>query len=101
MATGAVEIFSQEVVKMLSVCVYWVGWGGVQMERKHAHTCGTHTLTQRETPKLFTSVHHDRVGLCSQCELIIGGFPLVEVLIEPLLTIIKRLSMDNVHEASE
>ena len=67
------------------------------------HTHVAHTLTQSHyrTQTLFTSVHHDGVGLCSQCELIIGGFPLVEVLVEPLLTIIKRLSMDNVHEASE
>ena len=72
-------------------------------EGKLAHTWHTHTHreTYCKTPTLFTSVHHDGVGLCSQCELIIGGFPLVEVLIEPLLTIIKQLSMDNVHEASE
>ena len=62
-----------------------------------------HTLLHREilTPKVFTPVHHDGIGLCSQCELIIGGFSLVEVFIEPFLAIIKRLGVDNVHETSE
>ena len=73
--------------------------GGDQIGVKHAHTCSTHRYCR--TPIVFTPVHHDGIGLCSQCELIIGGFPLVEVLIEPLLAIIKRLGMNNVHEASE
>ena len=38
MATGAVEIFSQEVVKMLSVCVYWVWIGEEFRWRENMHT---------------------------------------------------------------
>lgn len=43
MATGAVEIFSQEVVKMLSVCVYWVWIGEGFRWRENMHTHVTHT----------------------------------------------------------
>ena len=86
------------------MCVCWGGrgfqWGKTCTNKWHTHT-HRETYMYCKTPTLFTSVHHDGVGLCSQCELIIGRFPLVEVLIEPLLTIIKRLSVDNVHEASE
>lgn len=48
-----------------------------------------------------TSVHHDGIALCCQGELIIWGLPLVEVLIEPLLAVLKGLGMDNVHKPDE
>ena len=48
-----------------------------------------------------TSVHHDGIALCCQGELITWGLPLVEVLIEPLLAVLKGLGMDNVHKPNE
>ena len=77
--------------------------GAVRWGKTCTYMWHTHCYAERycKTPKVFTPVHHDGIGLCSQCELIIGGFPLVEVLIEPLLVIIKWLGVDNVHEVSE
>ena len=91
----------EDVVCVRGMCV----WGGQTGENMHIHVSHTllHCYAERycKTPEVFTPVHHDGIGLCSQCELIIGRFPLVEVLIEPVLAIIKWLGVDNVHEASE
>ena len=86
----------------MCVCVC-VGGGGSSNGGKCTYMWCTHCHTERysETPEVFTPIHHYGIGLCSQCEFIIGGFPLVQILIEPLLAIIKRLGVDNVHETSE
>ena len=80
-STGASTSREQDVVKMFSA----------------RETHSTPAFAREDC----TSVHENGVALCSQRELVGGGFPLVEVLVEPGLAVVERLGVHYVHKACE